>query len=403
MANKLGTKLGGMLSNLFAGSEKKSETDIIDDARERDVQLRTALKILMDKIQFDKTIKLDPQIIKENKIENRIARMLLALEDPLITTVDTASLDKQVLDFVNSLDLAVTQGHKHAAYWSSMALFKTVEVLRVVTPALYEKDSDMQKALYENKVHYAQNFNNIITLAIEQDRLETAKQDLETDFNANAARMRELEENYKQFLSTDFGKNLFAGAQAKLAAPATMTDDEKYVMDLQKEIARLQDQLSNSTVTWEGLDSSLTATIQNIEQIRLQLLQDPDVKDEKLAAKIQKSSEIFREELKKRLDDAYLLMAAGDEHTAKMQELLKHPAIKAKYAKMAQAIADMENNWLKEALNRQAAQRTIAHQAESLASIMESVKQLEQEILAETQPEVQTHQNVQTHTEIEMA
>lgn len=401
MANKLTAKISATIANLFGGkNEQKSIKVILEEAREREKQLMSKMEIMLDDIQYNPAIKLSKEKIKELKIESRVARMRRALESPLITKIDTEALDNLILSFADSLKLALEQGYEKTAYWSSMALLKTVECLRIDTPELYARDPEMEKALYINKLTYAENFYNIIQVAIEQDRKEMQMLSLETDFNNKVSELYNRETAYKALMETEAGMKLNAAVEAKKANPASMNEAEKSVVTNHKRIASLRDQLKAGRVSWETIDTELTDLTKQIEMIRLQLLADPEVRDEKLAAKIKTSGEIFRANLNKRLDETYLMMSAYEEGLTEMEELLKHPAIKAKYAKIAQSLADMENEWLTRAQNEMDAHRAAIRKAQNVAMVEGQVEKLYQE-LADFQYEVERERQAQMEKAME--
>ena len=400
MANKMTAKLSATIANLFGGkTQPKSVKVILEEAREREKLLMSKMEILLDEIQYNSNLKLPKEKIKEFRIENRVARMRKALETPLITKIDTEELDNQILSFADSLKLALEQGYEHAAYWSSMALLKTVETLRIDTPELYARDPEMEKALYINKLTYADNFYNIIQASIKQDRAEKQLATLEADFNNKAADMRNRENSYKALMETEAGRKLNAAVEAKKSNPASMTDAEKSVVANHKRIDSLRKQLKELHADWEVLDTDLTALTNQVESMRLQLLADPEVHDEKLAAKIKESAKIFRASLEKRLDESYLMMTAYEEGVTQMEELLKHPAIKAKYASIAQSLADMENEWLTRAQSELEAHRTAVRKAQNAAMMERQVDKLHEELL-EFQYQVEQERQQQLHKAI---
>lgn len=381
MANKMTAKISATIANLFGGkTEQKSVKVILDEARDREKQLMSKMEVILDEIQYNPRIKLPKDKIKEFKIENRVARMRKALETPLITKIDTVELDNLVLSFADSLKLALEQGYEHGAYWASMALLKTVEALRIDTPELYARDPEMDKALYVQKLNYANNFYNIIQESIEQDRKEQQMATLEADYNNKAGEMRNRETAYRALMKTEAGMKLIASMTAKKTAPASMTDAEKAVLDNEKRITSLRDQMKTSHTVWETLDTELTTIVNQVEAIRMQLLADPEVHDEKLAAKIKVAGEIFISSLNKRLDEAYLMMTAYDEYGEQIAQLLNHPAIKAKYAKIAQTLADMENEWLTRAQDELEAHRTAVRKAQNVGMMERQVEKLQQDV-----------------------
>ena len=381
MANKMTSKLTASIANLFSSKpEQKSAKVILDEAREREKLLMSKMEIMLDEIQYNPRLKLSKEKIKEFKIENRVARMRKALETPLITKIDTTELDNLILSFADSLKLALEQGYEHAAYWASMALLKTVETLRIDTPELYARDPEMEKALYVQKLNYSNNFYNIIQESIEQDRKEQQMQTLEADYNNNATEMNNRETAYRALMKTESGMKLIASVNAKKSAPASMDDKEKAVLENEKRITTLRDQMRSKHTLWETLDTELTTINNQVEAIRQQLLADPEVHDEKLVAKIKVAGEIFIASLNKRLDEAHLMMTAYDEYGEKIAQLLNHPAIQAKYAKIAQSMSDMEAEWLTRAQNELESHRATVRKSQNIAMVEAQVDKLQQDI-----------------------
>lgn len=411
MATKNTAKITGMFNSLFKKPEQKSVKDILESAREKEKLLISKMDTMLSAINYDPNIKLSAEKIAEYKIKNRIARMRRSLETPLVTEYDCTELYDQILNFADSLKLALEQGHEQAAYWSSMALHKTVETLRVDTPELYARDPEMKEALYQNKLAYAQSFYNIIQTAIEVDRLTQERSEHETDYKNKARELQARASAYKALLQTAEGKALLAEVNAKKPNLASMTPEEQNVVENEKRIDTLRGLLTAGTALWESVDTELTTRLKSIEMIRLELLRGPDVKDSRLAAKIEESGKRFRERLTSRLDDAYIEMTAIDRGIVDFEALLNHPANRAKWAKIAESLSQLENEWLTTAMAKQEAYQSVIRKASDMSMIDRDLQELQQALenlqeelyaqeLQEAEAETEVHQEVETEEEV---
>ena len=286
-----------ILADLFSRTEKKDVKTILSESRERERMLMSRLNQILSAVEYDPSIKLPKDKIKEYKIESRLARMMKLLETPLVSNVDTTALFKQILLFADSLDLALKEGYDRSAYWASMALHKSVESLWVQAPALYVQDPEMEMALYANKLTYAHSFSNIIGLAKEQDTLEKKRATIEPDHKRRTQELQARRNAYLAMSKTEEGRDLVASAETKKTDPSSLNEGEKAYVENKERIDLLTDLTKASLTLLESIDTSLITTVKEIETTRMQLLQEPDVQDPKLGAKV-KSSEDATEKTK---------------------------------------------------------------------------------------------------------
>lgn len=397
----MATKFIAMLKSLGSNKSEKDVKTLMSERREREKTLMSKTETMLSDIQYSNNIKLPQDKIKEYKVESRLARMRKVLETEMVTKVDTEELDNLIIKFADSLKLALEQNLPNMAYWSSVALHKAVESLRLETPDLYAKDPVMEVALYNQKVMYANTLSNIITLAQKQDHLEVQMNDQQKEIDRKQTERDNRQKAYDLMHKTKQGQALVVSMRSKNNNLAAMTKEEKAVYENEKRIASLRSLLASDYAQLEVYDTNLTAILNDIETSRVQLLQEPDIDDEKLAAKIKEANRIFREKMTKQLDDAYLSMIAFDEHITNMEELLKHPAIKLKYAKIAAAIEEMENERIEQKLAALEAQRKMNRDIQNAMMIQTQEKELEKELEEEIQKIVDTMTDTDTDTDTE--
>lgn len=408
MATKNGVKIKSLLSELFGKKEKKDVKTILAETREREKLLISKLEGMLATIEYDPNIRLSPEKIKEYKIENRLARMRKLLENPMISNVDTKALYDQILGFADALDMALKKGYDRMAYWASMALHKTVESLWIETPALYVQDPEMEMALYANKLTYAHSFSNIIGLAKEQDALEEKRRTHEPDHKRRTEELLARRNAYLAMSKTEAGQKLVASAEAKRSDPTSLTVDEKAYIDNKERIDLLTDLTKASLSVLESIDTSLITTVKEIETTRMQLLQEPDVEDPKLVAKVKEANRIFREQITRQLDNAYMAMQAFEEHIASMEALQNHPAIMHRYAKIQETVDRLETEALNRSLAELEARREAVRKAQNSILIEQQVqevqRQTEEEILVDMEPPVEEWEEepeVESNVEVE--
>lgn len=407
MATKSGVMIKSILADLFSRKEeRKDEKTMLSESREREQLLMSKLESMLSTIQYDFSIKLPKEKIKEYRIENRIARMRMLLENPLISNVDTTALYQQILGFADSLDLALKKGYDRMAYWSSMALHKSVESLWIQTPDLYIQDPEMEMALYANKLTYAHSFSNIIGLAKEQDSLEEKRRAHEPDHKRRTEELQARRSAYLAMSKTEAGQKLVASAESKRSDPSSLTKEEKAYVENKERIDLLTDLTKASLTVLESLDTSLITTVKEIETTRMQLLQEPDVEDPKLGAKVKEANRVFREQITRQLDNAYMEMQAHEEHIAGMEALQNHVAIKHRYAKIQETVDRLETEELNRSLDELQARREVVRKAQNAMMMRQQVQEIqklaEEEMLVEQEPpELELDEEPEVESEVE--
>ena len=397
MANKTSAAIKSVIGGWFNKSEKDVKT-LMAERRERETTLMEKLKTMLSDIQYSNNIKLPKEKILEYKIQNRIARMLKVLETELIAQVNTEELDKLVISFADSLKMALEKNLPNMAYWSSVALHKAVESLRVETPDLYAKDTALEEALYKQKLQYAESLSNIISLSKDQDRLEKEIATQTEEINRKQTEYDNRKKAYDLLSKTTEGKNLLSDMNARLATGSPLNEAQKAVRENEKRMTTLRDLIVADYGALEGNDNLLTVKLNEIEDSRAQLLKEPDIQDEKLVAKVKEANRIFREQLQAQMDRAVEAVTAHNEHITAMQQLLNHPLIKMQNAKISEALEAMEAERLEQQMAALEARRELNRKIKN--SLM--LKQHEQEILKELENEIQTEDEPETDVDTDV-
>ena len=405
MATKNTAKIKSILSGLFSREEQKDAKTILSESREREKLLMSRLNSILSTVQYDPNVKLSKEKIKEFKIETRIARMIKLLENPMVSNVDTTALFQQVLLFADALDLALREGYEHTGYWASMALHKSVESLWVQTPALYLHDPEMEMALYASKLNYAHNFANIIGLAKEQDSQERKRSTVEPDHKRRTQELKQRRNAYLAMTKTEEGRKLVASAESKASDPTTLNEDEKAYIENKERIDTLTDLTKNSLTVLEAINTVLVTTIKQIETTRMQLLQEPEVEDPKLVAKVKEGNRLFREQLTRQLDNAYAAIMAYEEHGIAMGELMNHPAIVHRYAKVQETVDRLETEELERSLAELEARKEVLRKAQNSIMMHQQVQEIQRQtediVLTIEEPEPELNFDFDEEPEVE--
>lgn len=407
MGTKNTAKIKSIFADLFSKKDSKDDKTILAETRVREQELMSKLEAMLTSLQYSTGIKLPEEKIKEYRIPNRIARMRQLLEIPLISNVDTTALYNHILGFADALDMALKKGYDRMAYWASMALHKTVETLWIETPALYIRDPEMEMALYANKLNYAHSFSNIIALAKKHDSLEEQRKTEEPDHVRRTEELQARRNAYLAMSRTEAGQKLVASAESKMSDPTSLTREEKAYIDNKERIERLTGLTKASLSVMEALDTQLITVVKDMETTRMQLLQEPDVDDPKLNIKVKEANRLFREQITRRLDEAYESMRAHDEHVEGMDALRGHAAIKYRYARIQEEVDRLETAELNRSLAELEARRDVVRKAQNAIMLEQQVrdvqKQIEDEVIEirEPEPEIEVEMDQEPEVEIE--
>lgn len=396
-----------ILSDLFSRKEQKDVKTILAESRQREQSLISTLDTLLQNIPYATNYKLSKEKIKEYKIENRLARMRKLLETPLISNLDTSALYQHIEFFANSLETALQEGNEQTAYWASMALHKSVESLWLPTPSMYARDPEMEMALYASKLQYARNFSNIIELAKRQDTQETERRTLEPD---HKRRMEELQARRNMYLAmskTEEGRKLVTSAKSKCSNPASLNEQEKAYFENQKRIEQLTGLTAISLSKLEAIDTALITLVKEIENTRIQLLDEPTVEDPRLAAKLKMASDYFRDQITRQLDEASNMMRNYEGHVAGMTALMNHHANTHKYAKIQETLDQVETEELNRQLAELEARREVVRKAQNAILIQQQTEELQRQMEdivfteQESEPEMDFEEEQEFEPEVE--
>lgn len=404
MATKGFNKLITKGKSIFGGNNSNAAQDpreLTSASREREKNLQSKLESLLHDIEYSPEFKLSKDKIQEFKIPVRIARFIKALETPLVTETNEADLDKHIEGFVDALRKALRLGYTNSAYWSSLALYHSLECLHV---AVDEFDKEFSEMLYTRKLEYAETLNTIIRNANKQDELDATISSDEKEYNRWMKERRDLKAEYDALKTNAKGIDLINRTRNHFSSPSEMAEDE---VALYNKISRIHelDGLLATKVRIRNANIAMYKTVTlAIQQANDKLRQKPSVDDKLLAGKMAVVNERFLKNLDERIGTTLSIMKEMDEYTDKVAAVTQRLE-KAMALRLSRTVDQLDTEAMRESLLRkesaEMAARIAANQRE-LQRQEDLLNNYAQELEEQTEAETNTVTEIESETETQV-
>lgn len=385
MATKGMKNLFGGLFNKPEQESAKKEPELVSETHQRE----KAMIAKLQSIDLDNPQRmLSDEKLKELGIREAIKYSCGELKFSLITDQDIVNMDNNMRYIIDALEEAVMQGREMTAEWACTALVFAVKNLRTDIAAV---DQEYAKEVMECRVQYTENLKLLVQLCREHDNLTA---NLEEQHRRRDEKRQELDRLKNHYLTRrDSGALDVARARLEQYAhnPAEMGDA---AMALRDELSQMH-LYKASLIEVETAINADQVTLNNraaeIESRRNALSNPPHVTDPKLQDRINEANRIYREKLRRELNQAEESLRNYDIHISAMSELANHSVHITSVAKALEMAKQMELEQYEHMLAEQQAEELRARSAANVAAIKETIRvqQQEWEQLRNTEPVVE--------------
>lgn len=380
------------MKNLFGGLFSKAEQEPakkdpenVSDSRRREKEMIAKLQAIdLDNPQRQ----LSDAKIKALNIPGVIKYACSELKFPLITDQNIVNLDNNMHYIIDALELAIKEGREMTAEWACTALVFAVKNLRTDIAAV---DQEYAKEVMECRVEYSENLKLLVQLCRENDNLSAR---LENQHRRRNEKRKELDSRKNHFLTRrDSGALDVAIARMEQFAhnPAEMGDEALALRDELSQIHLYYASLVEVETAINADQVTLNNRTAEIESRRNALSNPPHVTDPKLQDRINAANRIYREKLRRELNQAEESLRAYDIHIGAMSELAQHSVHIITTIRAQEMLKKMELEKYQHMLAEQQADELRARAAASVAAVKETIRiqQEERELLRNTQPLVE--------------
>lgn len=287
----------------------------ITDPRAREREIREMLQAIdLD----DPNRRLSDEQVQVLNIPGVIQYACEELRYPLVMDQDFSTLDSDLACIISVLAEAIREGHEMTAEWSCKALTFAIRNLRSEISLV---DESYAEEMMKCRVEYSQNLKLLVELCRECDFLNDALNDRRA---RRREKRKELDQAKNRYLSRRENGALdaaLAELQQGVLNPASLSEE---AMELRSELLRLH-QLKAAVIELDiAIDAdqvSLYSRESQLESRRNALSSAPHARDPRLQERINEADRIYREKLRRELDEAEEAIRLYSQHTEAMTDL----------------------------------------------------------------------------------
>ena len=386
-----------VFSNLFSKKEEKNdklkEPEHASGLRKRE----RAMIARLEAIDLDNPQRrLSDEKIQELNIPGVIKYACSELNYPLITDQDIKNLDDNMDYIIKALEHAIKEGEEMTAEWACTALVFSIRNLRMDIAGL---EGDYANDLMACRVEYARNLCRLVEQCREHDHLAANLAEQERRRQQKREELDTAKNRYVARRDSGALDIYLAELEQNIHNPASMSDEAKA---LKKELSNLQMLKASLIEVDTAIDAdqvSLNNRITQIESRRNALSSPPHTHDPKLQERINEANRLYREKLRRELNDAEQALRDHDVHIGAMTELANHSVHVYTVSQALQIAKDIDLERYQHMLAEKQAEELRARAAANVEALKESIREQEREM--ERTVEYHQVQNTEQETLVE--
>ena len=390
MANKDMKSLFGML---FGKKPETKDPIPVAEARGRE---RAMIALLQSIDLEDPRNRLSPEKLQELNIPGIIRYACSELRVPVTTDQDAQELDKNLDYIIRALENSIREGEEMTAEWACAALVFSIRNLRMDIAGL---EGDYANDLMACRVEYARNLRQLVEQCREHDLLAANLAELECRRQQKREELDTAKNRYVARRDSGALDIYLAELEQNIHNPASMSDEAKA---LKKELSNLQMLKASLIEVDTAIDAdqvSLNNRITQIESRRNALSSPPHTHDPKLQERINEANRLYREKLRRQLNDAEQALRDHDVHIGAMTELANHSVHVYTVSQALQIAKDIDLERYQHMLAEKQAEELRARAAANVEALKESIREQEREM--ERTVEYHQVQNTEQETLVE--
>ena len=321
-----------LFENIFGHGDRKP-VRVITDPRSRERELCAALQAIdLD----DPRRMLSNEKLRELNISGVIQYGCEDLRYPDVIDRNIAELDRDLEFIIISLGKAVREGWELTAEWAAKSLTFAIKNLKTDAEGL---DEECARDMMKCQLEYSQNLKLLVELCMEHDNLSIG---LERRMKNRQEKRQQLDAaKHRYMMRRDSGElnGLLEELSGHIHDPGGIRDE---VRELREELSLLH-RLKAAIIEIDIAMDTDKVTLNNREaQIGTRLnamTEPPRARDPRLQERINEADRIYRERLRRELNEAEEMLRLYNRHVEGMSELADHGA---QLALVSQAIEERE-------------------------------------------------------------
>lgn len=380
-------------------TEMRKEQVVVANNRKSAANMISKLKCIN---LYDKRNKLPKEVIQSEEFEDTINWAIKELSEPTVFTRNITSLDEKIEFAIDALTKAIREGWPSTARWAETALHQGLANLRQEISGIDLANAD---ALYEKRLNYAIEMENIIKASQDYDTAEIALKQQQKRYQSKSEEVQQLREELNKIKNSFDGRLLMEEIGQNTHNPGVLSEEarklKKKFEDYHKYLGSMQEiYLEVMTKT-----SVLNDCDRKIETIRNHLVELPVVNDPMLNAKIERANNMYVKNLQKTLDDIELSRRSYDQYLAKLAQISGHKVFQDEAANVIAMMQKIENEERERYDRAMRISQKVKSQIQRDKERMKQMEEMKNEIdniIAETQENIENKdENIIDEDEVE--
>ncbi len=318
-------------------SEMRKEQVVVANNRKSAANMISKLKCIN---LYDKKNQIPQEVIAEEEFQKVINWAIKELSEPTVFTRDISSLDEKIEFAINAFSEAIREGWVTTARWAATALHQGLLNLR---QEISGTDLPNEDALYERRLNYAIEMENIIKASKDYDVAEIALKKQNERYQSKYNQLQKLKEELNNFRNTIEGAQLEDEIRQNAHKPGSLSKEARDLKQKYEECHKFIGSMQEIYLEIRKETAVLNDCDRKIETIRNHLVNLPTVNDPMLNARIERANNIHLRDMQKTLDDIEISKRNYDQYLSKMKQLSNHKVFQDEAANVIATMQKFEN------------------------------------------------------------
>lgn len=330
-------------NKIFGGKSESPQTEmrkeqvVIANNRKRAGEMISKLRCIN---LYDKKNQIPQEVIAEEEFQTVINWAMNELNEPTVFTMDISSLDDKIEFAIDAFSKAIKEGWVNTARWAATALHQGLSNLRQDISGIDVPNAD---ALYERRLNYAIEMENIIKASKDYDVAEIALKKQNERYQSKYNQLQKLKEELNNFRNTIEGAQLEDEIRQNAHKPGSLSKEARDLKQKYEECHKFIGSMQEIYLEIRKETAVLNDCDRKIETIRNHLVNLPTVNDPMLNARIERANNIHLRDMQKTLDDIEISKRNYDQYLSKMKQLSNHKVFQDEAANVIATMQKFEN------------------------------------------------------------
>lgn len=330
-------------NKIFGGKSESPQTEmrkeqvVVANNRRRAGDMISKLRCIN---LHDRRNKISQEVIAEEEFQKVIEWAINELNEPIVFTRDISSLDEKIKFAIDAFSEAIKEGWVNTARWAATALHQGLSNLRQEISGTDLPNAD---ALYEKRLNYAIEMENIVKASKDYDVAEIALKNQNERYQSKYNKLQKMKEELNNFRNTIEGAQLEDEIRQNAHKPGSLSQEARNLKQKYEECHKLIGSIQEIYLEIRKETAVLNDCDRKIETIRNHLVNIPTVNDPMLNARIERANNIHLRDMQKVLDDIEISKRNYDQYLSKMKVLSNHKVFQDEAANVIATMQKFEN------------------------------------------------------------